>query len=142
MITISFLFFELDKRSNFPVAVIVVLCVFCVLLAVIGVLVYKWKYRRARIELNDKTNDLNRLVYDVMGPLDSSYEQLASSPGPCLQLHSMSSEDQSPAYLELQGLKFENRAFDSQSVSFEKETEEREGEDREEIVNDTGNRVC
>ena len=43
---------------------------------------------------------------------------------------------------ELQGLKFENRAFDSQSVSFEKETEEREGEDREEIVNDTGNSVC
>ena len=118
------------------------LCVFCVFLAVIGVLVYKWKYRRAGIELNDKTNDLNRLVYDVMGPLDSSYEQLASSSGPCLQLHSMSSEGQSPAYLELQGLKFENRAFDSQSVSFEKETEEREGEDREQIVNDTGNSVC
>ena len=54
----------------------------------------------------------------------------------------MSSEGQSPAYLEVQGFKFENRAFDSQSVSFEKETEEREGEDREEIVNDTGNSVC
>ena len=77
-----------------------------------------------------------------MGTLDSSYEQLASSSGPCLQLHSMSSEGQSPAYLELQGLKFGNRAFDSQSVNFEKETEKREGEDREEIVNDTGNSVC
>ena len=118
------------------------LCVIFVLLAFIGVLVCKWKNRRARIELNDKTKELNRIICDDMGPSNSSYEQLASSPGPCLQLHSMFSEGQSPAFPDLQGLKFENRAYDGQSVSSEKEIEESDKEEGEEIVNDTGNSVC
>ncbi|XP_022783220.1 protein sidekick-2-like isoform X2 [Stylophora pistillata] len=110
----------LDKQSNFPVAVIVVLCVVLPLLVVIGGVACKLKNRRAGAQLINRTKELNRIISDDMGPPDSSHEQLASSPASYLQLHSMTSEGNSPGFPDSQVVQFENKAFDPQSVNSEK----------------------
>ena len=96
------------------------LCVVLPLLVVIGGVACKLKNRRAGAQLINRTKELNRIISDDMGPPDSSHEQLASSPASYLQLHSMTSEGNSPGFPDSQVVQFENKAFDPQSVNSEK----------------------
>lgn len=83
------------------------------------------KLRKAKLRLNDAKKKAD------IGPPDSSFDELASSPESCLQLKPMSSEGQSPAFPDPQALKFENKAFGHQNIGFAKESQGKE-------IGDTG----
>lgn len=83
------------------------------------------KLRKAKLRLNDAKKKAD------IGPPDSSFDELASSPESCLQLKPMSSEGQSPAFPDPQALQFENKAFGHQNIGFAKESQGKE-------IGDTG----
>ena len=88
------------------------------------------KLRKAKLRLND-TKKADSTIFDDIGPLDSSFDELASSPESCLQLKPMSSEGQSPAFPDPQALQFENKAFGHQNIGFAKESQGKEIGDTE-----------